>query len=633
MKLLGLYAFAAAEVTARRVSAERVQIRSLVDGAEAAHATAHTTADRITALSLRVEAQVGTPAIVTIGQSLDSSRKCVHAAGPVSCAANAGDRGVRVNADHREAGDSFEITASGTEVCARRADADAPWGLNLQVSCMEDDESARTEDAGEWWPYSSTADVEADEQVGLFSWWRGGQAETRSPFEIYRDESSDHCKPQVHRSTCAPENYKGMVVFFHGFAACGEQVNDLAPRFTAECMDVVAPTAPGMGGRVMECWRGEECTVRIGDWPHQRGFDLRELPTHAQGYRRYVRQINYLIRDERNFRARQMGIDVDDMEVAVMGLSLGGPMAVYAVHCWRGLYTKMLLLNPYFGVGPDMNEELLQCEREASTREDRLECRHQLVLSWFSPMGMTESNPILDYLADTRGDMERFMQTNLVKLSDVFGHMEINHIDIPPIRGIMDATQIWDTCPKIFSGENKGICAFKQGHLLATHSFAMHVLLEAKNANVNRFPTTQAITTQSDGRTRNGLTYSLLRHLDGGLIWGPETSMCMYRGGAMPHANLEEPSGWWVEKLFGQISSFLARSNVKSVSDGGEYSGDRAQCQDLPLGGLSLWTDAAAMHELVLPEAAPVWATELWPGALWQLLRAADNVADAFVGH
>lgn len=69
------------------------------------------------------------------------NRKCVDAPRPVACAADAGDRGNRINRDHARAGDSFEVVTEGNQVCAKRTDrADLGWGMNLQIVCVETDE-------------------------------------------------------------------------------------------------------------------------------------------------------------------------------------------------------------------------------------------------------------------------------------------------------------------------------------------------------------------------------------------------------------------------------------------------------------------------------------------------------------
>ena len=59
----------------------------------------------------------GLPVAVLIGDSNENT-KCITAFVPVICADDAGHLGNRVNS--RQAGDKFEITTDGAEVCATR---------------------------------------------------------------------------------------------------------------------------------------------------------------------------------------------------------------------------------------------------------------------------------------------------------------------------------------------------------------------------------------------------------------------------------------------------------------------------------------------------------------------------------
>lgn len=75
----------------------------------------------------------GTPVNVLIDNS-DTNVKCVDAPYPVICASDAGHIGNRVNT--HSADDQFEITTDGREVCARRLDGDAGWGMHLEITCV-----------------------------------------------------------------------------------------------------------------------------------------------------------------------------------------------------------------------------------------------------------------------------------------------------------------------------------------------------------------------------------------------------------------------------------------------------------------------------------------------------------------
>jgi len=74
---------------------------------------------------------------ITIGNCFRPcvDKKCVgydH----MSCYKNAGDRGIRVNADHKNANDAFIIETTANKVCAQRVDgAYSTWGMALQIVC------------------------------------------------------------------------------------------------------------------------------------------------------------------------------------------------------------------------------------------------------------------------------------------------------------------------------------------------------------------------------------------------------------------------------------------------------------------------------------------------------------------
>jgi len=72
---------------------------------------------------------------IYIGNS-GSNRRCVHVGEHTSCQSNAGNRNIRKNWDHWNAGDTFDITSNGHQVCARRLDSGGGWGMKLKVECF-----------------------------------------------------------------------------------------------------------------------------------------------------------------------------------------------------------------------------------------------------------------------------------------------------------------------------------------------------------------------------------------------------------------------------------------------------------------------------------------------------------------
>jgi len=77
---------------------------------------------------------VAAPSItVYIGTSYTNS-KCVSSTRHVICAGDAGHLGNRINS--HQADDTFRITTSGKEVCARRTDSSVGWGMHLAITCV-----------------------------------------------------------------------------------------------------------------------------------------------------------------------------------------------------------------------------------------------------------------------------------------------------------------------------------------------------------------------------------------------------------------------------------------------------------------------------------------------------------------
>jgi len=70
---------------------------------------------------------------VLIDSSTENT-KCITTAVPVVCADDAGHLGIRINS--HQAGDTFEITSDGTEVCATRTDSSGGWGMHLEIACV-----------------------------------------------------------------------------------------------------------------------------------------------------------------------------------------------------------------------------------------------------------------------------------------------------------------------------------------------------------------------------------------------------------------------------------------------------------------------------------------------------------------
>jgi len=479
-----------------------------------------------------------------------------------------------------------------------------------------------------------------------------------TPAETWICQHPEHCGPRLSRSTCRDEDYKGLVLFYHGFSACPLQAVDIAPHLQDACLDVFVPTVPGHGGAVQNCTAGGHCDSSF--WEGSMGFDQRDLPSHSSKYKDFVAKVNALVHDELEFRAREVGKRVQDLELSVVGLSFGGALASYGVSFSPGLFSKQLLLNPYYGLGQEgVDQAAWGCMKDVENNTRNLsECLDITVQRWFENEHLTisENKPLRWLLANFGGDggavagVQKTLFEYLSTLSD-YPPGNGSHSLQGGLKKFMDKETVWgDNCPKIVEHNRGGFCAFRMKHMLATHAFGMEALvLGMKYQNTKDMPITQVITTQRDGFTRNGLAYALASKMyrnskSSSWLWRSEaktntTSIgyCMYRyangtdlrdsgaywstGTVMPHANLvsgDNPgpaeSRWWEPKLFSSIVNILS-GRVDNVGE--PMSGaDKNTCVDLPLEKGSIKTHPW-LRELVLPEASPTKQSSLKPGLFW----------------
>jgi len=458
-----------------------------------------------------------------------------------------------------------------------------------------------------------------------------------SPFETFVAESPEqHCPGEVHRSTCSNDDFKGIVLFFHGYSACAEQVGALAPTLTASCFDVVAPTMPGHGRNFVWCSsENTDCDISVS-WYGDNGWEHKDLPTHGSDYREFAEQVHEVVVAERAWRAQETGKPESDVELSLSGLSFGAPMALYLAMHSQNMYARQMLINPYYALGDEtIDQDLLECQVAAQNGEgNEEECDRDVIVRWLTGTGVEPDNIAVRWLlGDDADEVTKHLFNNLVMMSDTFGEDPSDHEDeSTSIGAIMEEEQFWGgVCDDSFQRGRKGFCAFKKKHLLATHSFSLHTVAQAQHRGAWRrgVPYTQTTITERDGHTRNGYAFAVAQHLES--IAANDISMCIHRftrgtdrsddaaywsnENSMPHANLlpHNPGGWWEPKLLAQVQDFFTGAR-NSVSDSADWDGSREQCVDLPLTG-------DFDHELVEPSVAPTHDSELEAGFLWRSLK------------
>jgi len=462
------------------------------------------------------------------------------------------------------------------------------------------------------------------------------ERQSESPFESFVSESPEqHCPGRVIRSTCSDQDFKGIVLFFHGYSACAEQVGSVAPILTAQCFDVVAPTMPGHGRNFVHCESDNvDCDISVS-WYGGNGWEHDALPTHGSDYKEFADHIHEVALAEKTWRAQQVGKSENAIELSVMGLSFGAPMALYVSMHSQNSYSKQMLINPYYALGDEtIDQDLRECQLAAQAGEGSEEdCDRAVIVRWLSGTGVDADNIAVSWLlGDEADEVTKHLFNNLVMLSDTFGEDPADHEDASTaIGGIMEQEEFWGSvCDDTFQRGRGGFCAFKKKHLLATHSFSMHVVAQARERGAWRrgVPQTQTLITERDGHTRNGMAFAVAQDLE--RIAANDVSLCIHRftrgtdrasdddywsnENSMPHANLlpHNPGGWWEPKLFMQVRDFFSGART-SVSDSADWDGSREQCVALSLTG-------EYDHELVQPHVAPSDDSELQAGFLWRSL-------------
>lgn len=129
------------------------------------------------------------------------------------------------------------------------------------------------------------------------------------------------CQPHLY---AAEGQRRGAVLLYHGFSACPQQFEQLAPMLAAEGFDVLVPLLPGHG-------------LALDDDGTE---NLEGLPTAADWEAHYG-----------GLAARMNAVmAASPGERAVLGFSLGGAMALNGILRAPALYDRAVLLAPLMGV-------------------------------------------------------------------------------------------------------------------------------------------------------------------------------------------------------------------------------------------------------------------------------------------
>lgn len=475
-----------------------------------------------------------------------------------------------------------------------------------------------------------------------------------SPFEEWAATlDTPDCPSRVRRSTCSNDQFRGIVVFYHGYSACSEQVESVSEMLANSCMDVLAPTMPGHGTKFVWCREGgsTDCDVTVGNgngWTHD------GLPTHRSAYDDFAYYANRATQREFRHRSSVTGKSRDDLEINLIGLSFGAPMALEVA--MRGSYARMMLVNPYLALGDEVIDQAVNdCEAliESGQRTEH-DCEVEAINGVLGQVNLEHDSTFARlFFGDETEEVSRKLFTTFARLSDAVGSSYQGRQEGEPegsIAPVMESEHEWGAvCNQIWNENRGGFCKFRTKHYLATHSFSLHAVVDAQEYGAwgwfgGNLPITQIMTTQRDGKTRNGLTYDLAQHLysvspgsrsdhvsmcmhkfqegtnraDAGQYWSDENSM--------PHANLKgtrQGGRWWEPKLFENVRKFILGEET-SINEHGDLADmtfehhDRNVCEAVPLQRGAQRTDEVS--ELVHVGIAPTWSSELRPGLIFGVL-------------
>lgn len=164
--------------------------------------------------------------------------------------------------------------------------------------------------------------------------------------------------------------YRGTVVFFHGFTACPQQSWELSQELKAKGFATLSVLLPGQGrapapvayidrvggDRSFLSPIAEQDLRRVGGKSYPEYY-AEFLPKVQNGdWKRYIE----FVEDVNRFVKTLPG------EKVVSGLSVGGELATFAYVSSPGLYSRALILAPYYGMpGPDLFEKFTSQQVDA----------------------------------------------------------------------------------------------------------------------------------------------------------------------------------------------------------------------------------------------------------------------------
>jgi len=325
------------------------------------------------------------------------------------------------------------------------------------------------------------------------------------------------CWPQRRMSECAPGQLKGAIFLYHGYSACPDQYNDLAPKLTADCWHVYGITTLGHGYDLCDNNATDaECVAAM--------FNVSGMPTSRAPYIDYITMMIEVIEDEVSIikeceTAANSAFSTDDLEVVTGGLSFGAPLAAASV-VFSGsdsVFTKHMLMSPFFGVSTAGADNLIyKCLLNTATFRECLPTYFEMIgfnITSDQAEGLTSlvmdalsffvDVDLLDTTYETLNLLVRYVLTWVVENPDAITDTSIR----ANIDTVLTTVVSWgDQCVLDVEQRNRGgFCSFFAANLLAAHSFANYVVEALEDTAHDTSVETLLILVERDGATRNSL--------------------------------------------------------------------------------------------------------------------------------
>jgi hypothetical protein len=337
------------------------------------------------------------------------------------------------------------------------------------------------------------------------------------------------------------------------------------------------PLVVGMG--LSYSYQCSTPNVCVGKHPD----NVSEMPTTKEGYMNWAKSsLGWITADVARIPSTSRA---PGFSWTAMGLSLGGPMSLYAAQLPGNPFSQVLTINPFFGIslGP-VDFEVYFCQTQPNPQT----CIQNVVNNALASAAAEKGLGVQAMAALSTVNSENALGTDLVSNRyDVFmrGVLNITTVvgDSPSILSTAPfATPVgWgDSC--IAQKARPGYCDFRVKNLLAMQAFVSYVV-----GNLNKVTAARhaSITSDYDGPTRDSIANAVNSRM---IALGKRSSRCRYRlkcsitqynalskelkldvnynGCGVPHACCSRVENsvnmYWESDMFAKIRAFVGGASA-----------------------------------------------------------------------